>query len=80
MQITITGPRGGGSTTLAIEVAKFLQSRGQRVVFKSRTPENESRLRERAAKASESLEMTSGAKVIIVEGMEEEDEKGIALR
>ena len=28
MQITITGPRGCGKTTVAIEVAKFLKERG----------------------------------------------------
>jgi cytidylate kinase len=80
MQITITGPRGGGSSTLAVEIAKFLESRGQRVVFRSKTRESEEALRDLADRAFEPLAMDTKAKVVIVEGMEDEDEHGITKR
>ncbi len=79
MQITISGPRGGGSTTLAVEIAKFLTSRGQDVVFKSRCTSTESMLRD-LAKGQCALTMDRKARIVIVEGLEGEEEQGVSCR
>lgn len=44
IQITITGDRGVGKTTTAIELARFLKGRGVPVRFKSRNVVSERRL------------------------------------
>lgn len=75
MQITITGPRGGGATTLAIEIAKMLSSKGIEVRFKSHDAEAEQERREAMTQDSPSTWVKS--KVTIVEGMEQEDEQRV---
>jgi molybdopterin-guanine dinucleotide biosynthesis protein len=78
MQITITGPRGGGSTTLAIEIGKMLRAKGMRVTFRSRTSECEKARRD--ALDHESPTDWAPSHVVIVDGVEPEDEHDVAHR
>jgi hypothetical protein len=75
MQITITGPRAGGSTILAIEIAKILAEKGINVDFISYNPMAEQFLRDAMSKPSPKGWKPS--RVVIVEGIEPEDESGI---
>lgn len=79
MQITITGPRAGGSTTLAIEIAKMLKSKGMLVDFRSMNGKAENRLYQELEKPPLDDKWTQ-SKVIIVEGLEREDEQAVQLR
>jgi len=72
MQITITGPRGGGSTTIAAKIAQVLRAEGMVVRFQSRDAQAAELLQ---AYSTESLEdFSRPSTVTIVEGMESEDE------
>lgn len=65
MQITITGPRAGGATTLAIMIGEFLKSKGMRVIQapKKLGTEVPTKLR--------------SAVITIVSGLEAEDEHSV---
>lgn len=76
MQITITGPRGCGSTMIAAEIVAHLREIGQEVAIVG--PVTEKRTIEKQAKCRPFL--THVAKIIIVIGIEPEDETGVALR
>lgn len=81
MQITITGPRGCGSTTAAIEIAKFLQSLGADVSYRGgrRTQEYEF-LELLEAQRDSPPHRLDDNRIVIVDGVEPEDERGVASR
>jgi len=76
MQITITGPRGGGATTLAVEISKLIEGLGGYVHFVSRRDSNVRLLRS-LMKCPTPLEPWRSFEVTIVDGVEFEDEKGV---
>ena len=80
MQITITGPRGGGATTLAIEIGRILRDKGFAVDFKSRDAVAEKFLLEAMNNASDDDRQWLRSRVVIVEGIEPEDERAVTHR
>jgi len=78
MQITITGPRAGGATTLAIEIAKMLSEKGILVDFKSCNKMAEQFRHKAMSEPSPKDWMPS--RVVIVEGIEPEDERSVKMR
>ena len=80
MQITITGPRGGGATTLAIEIGRILRDKGFAVDFKSCDAEAEQFRRDAMNDESGDDRLWSRSRVVIVEGMEPEDEHAVTHR
>lgn len=78
MQITITGPRAGGATTLAIEIAKFLAEKGITVDFRSHNKLAETFRHEAMNKPSPKNWVSS--RVVIVDGIEPEDEQSVKTR
>lgn len=78
MQITITGPRGCGSSSVAAQIGRLLRDRGMGVRFVSHSPQ-----------AADTLECASRndwptpivpQRVTIVDGVEQEDERAILRR
>lgn len=80
MQITITGPRGGGATTLAVEIGRFLRDKGMDVVFKSRDDKAEQLRRDAMNQPVADDQKWLRSSVVIVEGIEAEDEHAVSLR
>jgi len=78
MQITITGPRGGGATTLAIEIGKMLAEKGILVDFRSFNKTAE-QFRHEAMSYPSPMDWTP-SRVVIVEGIEPEDEQSVKRR
>ena len=78
MQITITGPRTGGATTLAIEIAKMLAEKGITVDFRSRDKMAEQFRRKAMSRPSPNNWTPS--RVVIVDGIEPEDERSVKMR
>jgi len=80
MQITITGPRGGGSTTLALKIAKLIEDEGGGVRFVSASKIAEKSLydllRENECNAPNLNKMS----VTIIDGVECEDELTVKTR
>ncbi len=72
MQITITGPRAGGSTTIAALIAQVLREKGMIVRFQSRSETSTKFLEGYSTTLLEGFSRPST--VTIVEGMELEDE------
>jgi thioesterase domain-containing protein len=84
MQITITGPRGGGATTLAVEIARMLEERGACVEFLTRHDCSKTfpayvSLRRHAIGQAPS-DTFNGLRVVIVDGAEPEDESSVKAR
>jgi thymidylate kinase len=81
MQITITGPRGCGKTTAAIEIAKFLRDRGCDVRIVGATQSRTDRLSREIEGDSNPDSMRLPLPVVIVDSFErhgEDDIKRIA--
>ena len=78
MQIIITGPRGGGSTTIAAKIAQVLRAEGMVVRFRCRDEKATQFLEEFSTKTLEDFSRPST--VTIVEGMEFEDEDCVRNR
>jgi len=76
MQITITGPRKGGNTTLASEIVAHLQSLGQYVEIIGTKEEIE----QVEKGAQQKNELLQSAKSSVVVGVEREDEEGVTIR
>jgi thymidylate kinase len=76
MQITITGPRGGGATTLGWEIGSWLAKRGQNVMI------CEPRKGMVKLETIDALEepLHTAADITIVTGLEVEDECSRFLR
>jgi len=80
MQITITGPRGGGATTLAIAIGRFLRDKGMDVAFKSRDHKAEQLRRDEMSQPVADDQEWLRSSVVIVEGIEDEDEYAVSRR
>lgn len=77
MQITITGPRGGGKTTVAILIAKTLRKLGMKVSFVSRTHEAKRFLEIQSASDLPDAAFSQPFDVVIVDGIEPQDENDV---
>lgn len=78
MQITITGPRGGGSTTLAVEIARFLKEKGIEVHLMTRLGPSDGMLESLLEDPPPSK--WNRSRVMIVDGVEPEDEQVVRHR
>lgn len=72
MQITITGPRGGGSSTIAAIIGKALREHGAIVEFHTLNIHNSAELDKRSRSGDLSLFRTPT--IVIVDGVDREDE------
>ena len=76
MQITITGPRGCGCTTVALEIGKFLKSNGFEVTMASLDPRSTSALQDGILEPIDPNVFTHPNRVVICEGFEIQDQHG----
>lgn len=72
MQITITGPRGGGNTTIAVEITKLLRSKGMEVGIVTQSRSRQQEL-ERLCDEPPVEKLLPG-RAVILDGFEPEDE------
>ncbi len=77
MQINITGPRGCGKTTAAIEIAKFLWERGCAVRIVGHNEEHTRFLEEQFLEPSDPDCMNKPLPVVILDSFETHDEMDI---
>lgn len=70
MQITITGPRGGGSTSVAVEIAQLMRSKGHAVEFVSTS-------RDAPSEVQVNPTAWRQMRIVIVDGVEPEDELAV---
>lgn len=77
MQITITGPRGCGKTTVAVEIAKFLRASGCDVRIVGDGPRDNALLRSAIKAEPQPSAMWLPWPVTIVDSFERHDEAEI---
>ena len=76
MVITVTGPRGGGSTTITAMIYRFLSDRGQDVQVLAGSAGEQRAIEQGVG----SEDMPLRARITIVSGIEREDECSVGRR
>lgn len=67
MRITITGKRGEGKTTVAVEIARLLESMGAEVSFETRSPKQSALLKAKASLGEKMLKLGKPMQLTIVD-------------
>lgn len=74
MQITITGPRGCGKTTVAIELGKWLRSKGFAVTMAGPNQMDTSIMQDQLMEKPDPDAFTKPNRVVILDGFEMQDD------
>jgi uridine kinase len=77
MQITITGPRGSGKTTVALEITKFLRERGCDVKIIGYSPAETAVLESESLLPAQPDAMKFPLPVVVLDSFDLYDEKDI---